>query len=209
MPVPGAQGDVPVRQGVWFEPLVFRPDHDRIAAAPVGGSGDGEAVRERRIQIANRFPAGVVDVQFQFPLALPIADGPDGAAAGEDLRDHKGGAGVGNGGAAGKELAVEMEGSLAAVDQADVGERKAVFVPQRRKQQAGVEAGGSVTSVQFHAGPCRDPEPSRPAELPFNLPFTEDSGKRSRRVDGSVPCDYPLLLLIGAVWRFNRGNLLT
>ena len=138
---------VPIGQRCGVEPLVFGADHDGVAAGPVGGGGDGETVRQGRIQIADRFPAGVIHVQFQLPFPLVIPDGPECDAAGENLRDHKRRAGVCHTRAAGEQLPVEMQRRLTAVDEADVDERTPVPITQRRVEQAGIEARGCVAPI--------------------------------------------------------------
>ena len=102
-----------------------------------------------------------------------MADRPYGDAAGEDLWEDKGGAGIRDMGAAGEQLAVEMQRCLAAINKADVDKRQPVFVSQRGIEQADVEARSGITAVQFHAGPRRYAKPARPAKLAFYLPFAE------------------------------------
>lgn len=60
-----------------------------------------------------------------------MTDRPHGDAAGQDLRDHEGLAGIRDTSAAGEQVSVEMEGRLAAIDQTDIHEGQAIFVSQR------------------------------------------------------------------------------
>ena len=113
------------------------------------------------VQVADRLPARIVHIQFQFPFPFCVANGPECDAAGEYLRHDKGRAGVRHMGTAGEQLAVEVQRGLATIDEADIDEGFAIFVSQRRIQQAGIKA--AAVSRPFNSMPVPAGCRARPA----------------------------------------------
>src|SRR5436309_1721741 len=77
MPVPTSKRHFPIRKRLRMQPLVLGAHHNRVPTAEVLRERDRAERRSgMHVQIADRFPSGIVHVYFELPLTILVADWP-------------------------------------------------------------------------------------------------------------------------------------
>ena len=135
---------------------MLRAHHNGKSASIVLRKRNGaQGWREMHIQIADRFPAGIVYIHLKFPFPVQIANRPEGDPTGDDLRQHEGRRSIRYECATGPKLPIQMQSGLTAIDDPNVGERLAIRIHQWCIERADVEAQGCIFAVDFERRAAR------------------------------------------------------
>src|SRR4026208_1686794 len=172
--VSGSQGNFPFEESLEFEELIFHTNLCVERVAPVLYHWNPTAVRQRNRSGAERSPAHIVYIEFQFPLMFLVTDRPKSDTDVNDLRQRKIGRRVGHNCTVLQELAFERHHSLAAIDQPDIRQRQAFRITERRVHQTHVEPSTSAAPIHFSN---QSRSIGAAGRLDFELPFPDESGE--------------------------------